>query len=487
MIHTNDLHGQLLPRKNGLGEVVGGFPAIAARIRRERAEAERAGDGFLLLDAGDFFQGTPEGDLTHGVLPLEVMNTLRYDAIEVGNHEFDQGQENLRALAAKSASPFLCANLYEEATGKRPDYVRPFLVLEVHGVQIGIVGLLTSGLKQVCLEKNTAGLVVRPEVEALPAAAAEARAAGAEVVFALTHCGHDVDQALASKFPDIPVIFGGHSHTAVPEGWREPSTGVLVCQNSGGGTAITRAVLEFDARTHRLIRTAAANLIPRDAEGKDAEAEAILARYAPEIEKVMSEPVCEVSAPLTREGEGSSALGNFVCDAMREAAGADIALHNRTGIRADLAAGTARLREMYQLSPFGNTIVVLELSGAEILELVDHMFDAPRMFLETSGLSVDFDATAPAGKRIVAAKVGGQPIQADRLYSVATNNFLARGGDGHEVFTRGRHKQDILVVLLDAQIAFARARSPLAPDTTQRLRPVIRQNLRTVHPARRAA
>ncbi|MEK7865989.1 MAG: bifunctional UDP-sugar hydrolase/5'-nucleotidase, partial [Planctomycetota bacterium] len=442
VIHTNDLHGQVLPRKNGLGEVVGGFSAIAARVRRERAEAERAGDGFLLLDAGDFFQGTPEGDLTHGVLPLEVMNSLRYDAIEVGNHEFDQGQENLRALAAKSASPFLCANLYEEATGKRPEYVRPFVVVEARGVRIGIVGLLTSGLKQVCLEKNTVGLVVRTEAEALVAAAAEARAAGAEVVVALTHCGYDVEQVLAAKVPDVPVIFGGHSHTSLPEGWREPSTGVLVCQNGGGGLSLTRAVLEFDSATHELLGAWAGHVIARDADGRDAEADAIQARYAPEIEKVMSEPVCEVSAAFTREGEGSSTLGNLVCDAMREAAGADIALHNRTGIRADLPAGTARLREMYQLSPFGNTIVTMELTGAEVLELVDGMFQEPRMFLETSGLAVDFDRMAPAGKRVVSASVGGEPIRADRAYKVATNNFLARGGDGHEVFTRGRNVRD---------------------------------------------
>lgn len=487
VVHTNDLHGQVLPRTNAAGESVGGFSALAARIRRERADAERAGDGFLLLDAGDFFQGTPEGDLTRGVLPLEVMNSLRYDAMTVGNHELDFGEDNLRALAARSTSPFLCANLYEEATGKRPDYVRPFLVVTVSGIRIGIVGLITSDLKRVCLEKNTAGLVVRPEAESLAAAAQEARAAGAEVVVGLTHCGHDAERLLAAKVPDVPVIFGGHSHTSLPEGWREPTTGVLVCQNPGGGMAITRAVLEFDPQTHAFLGAWAGHLIPREADGRDLEAEAIHARYAPEIEKVMSEPVCEVTAPITREGAGSSALGNLLCDAMREAVGAEIAFHNRTGIRADLPAGTARLRQMYQLSPFGNTIVTMELTGAEIVELVDHMFEAPRMFLETSGLAVEFDATAPAGKRILSASVGGKPIEAARRYRVATNNFLARGGDGHEVFTRGRNIRDTLVVLLDAQIAYAKARSPLAPDAAQRLRPVIRQNQRRVRMSRKAA
>ena len=500
MVHTNDLHGQVIPKKNAKGEEVGGFAALAALVRRERARAEAEGCGFLLLDAGDFYQGTPEGDLTHGVLPLEIMNLLRYDAMTLGNHEFDQGQTNLRVLAAKADCPFLCANVTETATGQTPDFARPFIVKEVSGVRIGIVGMVTSTLPTIALDRNVAGLSVAREEEALPKAAAAARAAGAEEVFLLDHCGFDVDQGLAARFPEVPVIFGGHSHTGLASGWREPKTGVLVTQNFSSGGSVTRTALEFDATTHRLLHAEATHLVPREADqqagpasqqagpasGKDAEAEAIIAKYVPEIEKVMGEPVCEVAEPLTRQGTGSSALGNLLTDAIRESSKAEIAFHNRTGIRSDLAKGTARMREMYQLSPFGNTIVTMDLTGAEVLELLDHMLSQPRMFLEASGLTAEIDASAAEGKRVLSATVGGKAIERERVYRVATNNFLAAGGDGHEVFKRGRNVRDTGDLVLDAQVALSKARAPLHANAEPRIRPVRKQDFRP-QPGRRKA
>lgn len=487
MIHTNDLHGQVIPKKNAKGEDVGGFAALAALVRRERARAESEGCGFLLLDAGDFYQGTPEGDLTHGVLPLEIMNLLRYDAMALGNHEFDQGQTNLRVLAAKADCPFLCANVTEAATGRTPDFARPFVVKEVSGLRIGIVGMVTSTLPTIALDRNVAGLAVATEEEALPKAAAAARVAGAEEVFLLDHCGFDVDQGLAERFPQVPVIFGGHSHTGLASGWREPKTGVLVTQNFASGASVTRATLEFDPATHRLVHAKAAHLLPRETDGRDAEAEAIIAKYVPEIEKVMGEPVCEVAEPLTRQGAGSSALGNLLADAIRESSKAEIAFHNRTGIRSDLAKGTARMREMYQLSPFGNTIVTMDLTGAEVLELLEHMLSQPRMFLEASGLTAEIDAGAAEGGRVLSVMVGGKAIERERVYRVATNNFLAAGGDGHEVFKRGRNVRDTGDLVLDAQVALSKSRSPLHAAADPRLRPVRKQDFRALPVRRKAA
>ncbi len=436
LLHTNDLHGQVYPIKGQ-----GGLAALSAHLKKLRAEESAKGARVFIVDCGDFFQGTPEGDLTEGRLLIDAFNEIGYDALCVGNHDFDFGPHIPAALAKRAKFPLLAANVLGEDE-RVPDYLRA--KVSFPDARVEFLGLLTSDMPTVTVERARVGLRFLFEKDALEKLLPECR----NRVVVLSHVGHEREMELAKSHP-VAAWIGGHSHKKIQE--RCGST--FYSQAGARGECI--GVVEIGETTAgRLEEVSAKN-------GEDPKMKEIVAQYAPEIDRIMNEPIGEIAEDCTREGEGSSLLGNWLCDLMRERAGAEIALHNRTGIRADLSKGTLRLRDLYQVSPFHNTLVTMKLTGREIVETLKRAQGPPVHWLEVSGIEFNLALTD--------VNVAGNPIEPDRTYRVVTNSFLAKGGDGFTAFPNGREWKDTRVDLLDVHKEAVRKGSPVRLTFAQRI------------------
>lgn len=484
LLHTNDLHGAVYPAEIRAkdGQVTGrrgGMTAVLAYVRKARVEARRNGDAFFLVDAGDFFQGTPEGDLPAGRLMVHLMNLAGYDLQEPGNHDFDQGPDNLVWLSRRARFPMICANVFrDDEKRSRPEWVRPWEIRTVQGVKIAFVGLITSDMPIVTTARARRGYLFQDEEAALLDTLPQLDVEEApDLKILVTHCGVERDKQVAADIPGLTLIVGGHSHTALEQPWIDPKTGTMVVQTGSSARCVGRVDLTVDL-DRKKVTALQSRLVPLNVDevGEDPDALALVAGFATDIDREMNVAVGSAAAEMTRQkGAVSSPLGNLLCDIMREAAGAQIAFHNRTGIRADLPPGPLRLRDMYKVSPFSNTLVTLELTGADVLALLEHaVSEETRYFLETAGLEARFDPTAAVGGRVKSASLRDgdrtMPIDPQAKYKVVTNSFLAKGGDGHGPFANGTDVKDTGINLLDAQVDYFRAHSPVAAPEEERIR-----------------
>jgi len=427
-------------------------------VRAARREAAEAKASFLLLDAGDIFQGTPIGNESRGEAVIEAMNTLDYDAMALGNHEFDYGVGNLVRLVRRAKFPVLAANV----SGIRE--VKPYVVLAPPRVpcRIAVIGLATTETPHITTEGATKGVRFSD-----PAAATRAvmKEVPADLYVVVSHLGRDGDLKLAADVPGIALIAGGHSHTPVAE----KVGGTLVIQTHSRGLSLARGDLTLD-RDGWKVRESAGRRIPVDplSAPADEAVQAVIGKYGKDLDAKLKEVVGELAAPAHRS-DGTA--GNWMADVIRGVGKAEIAFTNRGGIRCDLEKGPVTRADCYRLMPFENEVVAMDLTGAEIRELLDrHFGNASSPYrLEWSGIAVDVEGAAGA-YRVVAVDVQGKPLDGKRTYRVATNGFLATGGDGFRTFRGGKNIERTGVLIRDAMAADLLERSPVTPPAEARVR-----------------
>ena len=324
--HTNDVHGWIMPRpdKFQTDRLIGGAAALKSLISRDEGPK-------LVLDAGDWWQGTPEGSLTKGKDVVEVFNAVGYDAIVIGNHEYDAGSDNLRSLIAGLKAPVLSANTYG-ADGKRVPWVQASIVKEVAGVKIGIFGLTTTGMRRLAFPKNIAGLDFRREIDVAKEQVKELKKRGATVIVAVTHIGlendespnkYEGDKALAKAVDGIDVIVGGHSHTFLTRAIRAEN-GTLIVQAGNYLVKAGRTTLEIDPKTKAVIASSdeLVDLWP-DRVGEDPGIKAMVARQKEAVGKVFETVIATAPALMGREADRENAMGSWMADCYRETNGAD--------------------------------------------------------------------------------------------------------------------------------------------------------------------
>jgi len=480
ILHTNDIHGQALPRaheRRAPGARSGGFAALATLIRRERDAALAAGKAVLLLDAGDLFQGTPEGNLSRGRIVVDFMNEMGYDAVAIGNHEFDFGPAIPKSIAKNLKASFLGANVIDEATGTRVPWLKSHTFALIKGVNVLIVGLTTSGMKSVTAGGVTDGLRFDSEKKALAALlkSLNVNGKGRMLTILLSHCGVATDEAVAKAFPALDVIVGGHSHTAIEQPRHVGEGKTLVTQAGAKTYYLGRIDLTVDPKTQRVI-SSRGRLIPVEAEklSADPKAEAILRRYAPTIAKVMDAVLGEAKEDIRRSrGPQSSPMGNFLTDTMRAAGKTDVAFQNKGGIRSDIAKGKVRFRDVYEVSPFGNTLVTMRLTGDQIRRAMEICLATDHSFLEISGMSCRHDLRKKSGRRVLEIRIAGKPLELKKSYSVAVNSFLAAGGDKYSVFQEGSDRVDTHLKLRDLERQAVEKAKRLVPNREMRLKSVV--------------
>lgn len=431
VLHTNDVHGRVVSFDDGdLGENVGGYARRATIVQRIRAENPHT----LLLDAGDMFTGTALSAIFKGEPDVLAALLVGYDALAIGNHEFDFGQDVLKGYVDYLPIPMLGANIvYADGTPFAPGHV----VFEINGARVLVLGLVTTTTYTSTHPKNVVGLDFLDPV-ATTLKVMDEHAGEYDIFIVLSHLGLDVDIQLARRVSGIDAIIGGHTHTLVDKPLFVGDT--IIAQAGEWGRYLGRVDLEV---VDKRVVAAASSVIPvtGDVEPNPV-VEAMLQelygrRIAAEMERVVGySPVDLVRTPVGTVGDSN--IGNFVTDALLWDTGADIAVYNRSGIRADIPAGPLTIGELYSIEPFGNTVMTIELNQAQMISLFDHM--AARGGEQVAGATY---VVADGKARNIL--VDGEPL-ADRTYVVATIDFLASGGSRYTMLADGRNQRTYDVV-----------------------------------------
>ncbi|GMA17157.1 multifunctional 2',3'-cyclic-nucleotide 2'-phosphodiesterase/5'-nucleotidase/3'-nucleotidase (plasmid) [Deinococcus metallilatus] len=478
ILHSDDLHGHLDPVKVGQG-TYGGYARQTALVRKYAAQDPNP----LVLSGGDTFQGTLFYNVYQGLADVLFMNLQGYQAMAVGNHEFDNGPEALARFAQKAQFPLLAANLDVSQEARLKDLIKPYAVLNVAGQKVGVIGAVTPDLPLISSPGDNVKMLelmqsLRGSVQAL-------QAQGINKIILLSHLGYPLEQEVAKTVPGIDVIVGGHSHTLLGTFDNKdfpPSEGPYptVVQNPDGNKTLLVAAWEWGKVLGRIRVTFNDAGAVESYEGNPIVVSADLPEdpTAKRMIETLSVPIASLRAQVignTTQGlngnreivrKRESTMANVLADAALEAgqkAGAVIAFVNGGGVRASINPGPITFEEAITVQPFGNTLTVLDLTGAEIKQALEHgvatWSEGKGQFLHVSkGMSYTFDLSKPAGSRVTAVTLNGQPLDDSKTYTVAMNTFTATGGDGFDVFknTKGR-RLDTGTLDIDILVNYFRA------------------------------
>lgn len=430
IVHQNDFHGHL--ESFDFERVQrGGIARLAGLVDQLRAQY----DGRVLwLDGGDTWHGTTLANLWYGESVVDAFNVAGLDAMVLGNHEFNYEQDILRQRIAQAQFAVLSANTIFDTDGT--SIADPYVILDVDGLKVGVIGLTTPTTAWAASPINVRNLTFKDPIVVLNELLPEVRAQ-ADLVVLLTHLGHDEDQLIAEKVSGIDVIVGGHSHSLVPKPVVVGDTVIVQANEYGKYLGVLRLVVEdgriveHDGHLIEVTRNTSAH--PQVAQV----VEKWKANLAGELERVIGETAIHLEGQRSAVRTRQTNFGYLVADSMRSIAGTEIGWINGGAIRASIPAGKITVGDIYTALPFENTLVGIELSGATIREALDHSHIAYRQefggYLQLAGIEFSFDPNRPIGQRIFDVTVNGEPLDDDRIYTVATTDFLYHGGDAYDM------------------------------------------------------
>ncbi|MCD6412993.1 MAG: bifunctional metallophosphatase/5'-nucleotidase [Elusimicrobia bacterium] len=457
VIYTSDIHGHILPEKHydhstGKTFETGGFGSLQTFLEEVKVP-------YILLDAGDIFVGTPEGALSGGRAVIAVMNKLGYSAAACGNHELDYGIDEFGNISLFAGFPFLDANLvYRSGSGQIP-FISGYAVFNVGGVKVAVTAVIEEDLEKVISKEASSSIKAVSASQAVDKIL-KVSSRKSDVTVLLSGLGLENDLRLASAVSGIDVIAGGETHIALKKAKKVGKTFVVepgcFLQYVGridlwvGKDGVKR-------KKWRLVKLDADVYPPTDIVKK------ILPIYETEGYKKMTAVVGSASEWLLRRKGDSpeSPLGNLITDIMRYETSADFAFQNLYGIRNDIPPGKVRIKDLASVSPFGNTIITMRLTGRQIRQLLRQSATEEKGILQLSGLKMYFNSSLPKDRRLLNVIVNGEEIDGDKEFLVAANSFIAGGGDGFATFTEGKDIKDTGKKLLDAEIEYFRENSPV--------------------------
>ena len=491
ILHTNDFHDRFEPisgfdstcsaEDNAAGECFGGIARMITAITDARA---RAGENVLLLDAGDQFQGSLYFTQYGGALAAEFMNQLDYDAMAVGNHEFDNGPEGLAEFLDLVQFPVLSANIDVSQNNLLASRVPGSTVVEVAGERIGIISVLAEDTPETSSPGDT--VIFSPAADAAQAAVDALTADGVNKIILLTHVGLPADMRLAEAVTGVDLIIGGHSHTLLSN-TAENAAGpyptmandVPIVQAYAYGKYLGELSVTFDDDGN--VTEISGEPILLDASvAEDEAAVARMQELAQPLEEVRNRVVAESAAPIDGARETCRAvecqMGNLVADAMLARVadqGVQIAIQNGGGVRASIDAGEVTMGEVLTVLPFQNTLSTFQVTGATIIEALENgvsqMEEGAGRFPQVAGMSYTVDPAAEAGSRISEVMVAGAPIDEAATYSVVSNNYVRNGGDGYAMFVDAENAYDFGPDLADVVAEFLAAGGAYTPYTDGRI------------------
>jgi len=485
VLGTNDVHGALIaqPGRGGLAT----FSGYVAALRDARAVE---GGAVVLIDAGDMWQGTLESNLSEGSSVVDAYNALAYDAAAIGNHEFDFGpagplpipesgtddpQGSLKLRATEAGFPLLAANLIDTATGMPVAWpnVQPSTLVELAGVKVGIIGVMTKDALVTTIAANTVGLRTAPLAQTIIDEARELRAKGATLIIVAAHAGSqcenfdnpldlsscDLTGEIMQVANDLPPglvdhIFAGHVH----QGIAHVVNGISIASSYSNAHFFGRVDFTLDRATHDIQnrevfppQRICAFVFADGNECASADDEpgliavsryenrpivpntaviSIAERVAAQVEEKKAQKLgVHLDTAITLDGEPDTALGHLMVDAMLQSSDADVSLHNVSGgIRANLPAGDLTYGSVFKMFPFDNRVVILDLSGAQLRRVIAHQVPRQLRRAGISGMRVLVTCNKDAMKVSMTLDDGHDILDEDRI-KVVVNDFLVFGGD----------------------------------------------------------
>ncbi|MCA1439809.1 5'-nucleotidase C-terminal domain-containing protein [Ensifer sp. IC4062] len=502
ILHINDLHSRIesinkfdstcSAEDEGKNECFGGVARLKTLIDQKRQEL--TGKNMLLLNAGDNFQGSLFFTTYKGAAEAEFLNLMKFDAMTVGNHEFDESEDGLASFLDKVTFPVVTANVLPSYKSKIGDRIKPSIVLDVGGQKIGIVGAVANDTPE--LSSPGPDILIGEDIATITSAVEELKKQGVNKIIALTHVGYPRDLAAIAKIPDVDVVVGGHSHSLLsntdekaegpyptmvdnPGGYKVP-----VVQAGSYSKYLGDLVVTFD--DSGVVKSAKGDPILIDSSVKPDEA--VLARIkelAKPIEELRTKIIAKTEAPIDGSRENCRAkeceMGTLVADAMLDRVkdqGVTIAITNGGGLRASIDAGDVTMGEAITVLPFQNTLSTFQLKGADIRAALENglsqVEEGGGRFPQVAGLKYSFDRSKPTGSRLVSVEVKeGEtfaPLDPEKTYSLVSNNFMRGGGDGYDVFkAKGENAYDYGPGLETVLADYLAAHQPYKPYTDGRI------------------
>lgn len=457
IVYTNDLHAHVEPYKvpwiaDGKRDI-GGWANITTLVKQEKAK----NGATWFFDAGDYFTGPYISSLTKGKAIIDIMNTMQFDAVTMGNHEFDHGWDNTLLQLSQAKFPIVQGNIFYQNSNKA-FWDKPYTIIEKDGVKIGVIGLHgVFAFDDTVSAAMRVGIEARDEVKWLQRYIDELKDK-VDLTMALIHEGvparqssqgsTDVRRALdkdiqtAGQVKGLDILITGHAHVGTPEPIKVGNT--LILSTDSGGIDVGKLVLDYQEKPHQFtVKSFELKTLYADEWRTDPQTKQVIDGWNKKLNEMVQQTVAQSPVELTRAYGESSSLGNLAADALLLAAGKDVqaAMTNSGGIRSDIPAGAVSMGTVISAFPFPNDLVTMELTGKQLRSLMEHGAGLSNGVLQVSkGLEMKYDSGNPAGQRLVSLTLDGKPVDDAAVYRVATNSFLADGGDGFAAFAEGKQR-----------------------------------------------
>ena len=453
LIEITDFHGYL----QNSGKLNDGTVIIqprAAVIAKQLKDIKTTNPDTVILSGGDMFQGTPLSNVLKGQPVIAMMNNIGFDAMALGNHEYDWGIDTVidtrTATLKNSAIPVLAANVYDKTTGKPVSYVKPYVMLKKDGINIGVIGMVDNlEFPFIIMPLYIQNVDFKDPVPIVNTLAAQLRAQGAKVVIVVAHMGavtgasgvstgHLID--FANKVTGVDAIFGGHTHTIVTTKVKGIPVGVANCYSQGFLDLKLTVNPDGKVTTGDMTYYNSENLYNVASPMVDPEVQAIVVQanqaVGPKFNEIIGNAATELTRSQSAQPYADSALGNWVAEVTRKTANADFGFANNGGLRIDIPKGNITVGEMFQLMPFDNTIITVKMTGEQLKILLEQAVQNNGRGIQVAGLSFIYDPTQPNFKRVIKiTKSDGSLLAPNASYLVATNNYMGTGGDDFAEFT----------------------------------------------------
>ena len=446
ILHTNDFHSAFDPIPaywlKGSPKL-GGAAQLTTMINQIRSKEKNC----FLFDAGDMFTGMLS-NVSEGEILMEMMMSMKYDAMGIGNHEFDYGSKNFTKQMNRVPFPVLGDNIFYKGTNIA--YSRPYTIIEKNGIRLGVIGIIGLDAFSVLWQEGSADLEFRDPVPITKKIVEELKPQ-VDLIVVIAHQGKtgpqqtdaearpevqrnfDEDIRFCKEVPGIDVYVGGHAHRGIEIPYKEPTNGAIIVQTYGYGTRL--GYLKVKIQDGKIVSYKGELLkVWSDKYKPDSSVLAKINAYKKKSEQEIGQPLGTFKTRLVRDYHRESSLGCFIADVIREAGKADIGIENAGGLRADIPEGTVTNGHVLDAVPFFNKLSVLQMTGKQIKEVLEQGFSLERGMVQVSGLTAWYDMSKPIGQRLIQLNIGPEPVQDEKIYTVATNSFVAEGGDLYMTF-----------------------------------------------------
>jgi 5'-nucleotidase len=465
ILHNNDLHAHIEPTMIAK-KPYGGYARIATLLKKYRASDPNP----IYLNAGDTFQGTIYFNVYEGLADVAILNAMGLQAMALGNHEFDRGPKPLATFIQNATFPVLSSNLAFSDSEPLKSMVLPYTVLTVSDEKVGVVGATVEDLANI----SSPGPTVSQSnlLSSVQKSVDELTKQGVNKIILLSHIGYQEDIQLAKKLRNVDVIIGGHSHSPLGTpsitGWPKPagpyptivpdSTGrnVYIAQSWEWGKVFGRMKVDFDDQG-QVVRVTDAEAIPVDASVPE---DPVIKSLVTALHAPIAAQANSVVGSTPVELPQQSLMGYVLADAMLAAtkkSGAVVAFTNAGGVRGGIPAGPITYGQAISVAPFSNTLVLLDLKGSELVDILK------------AGILIPSQGFRYSRSGAVSPSLNGAPLESEKVYRCCFNSFIANGGDSmFGVRDSKGARSDTGIVDIDALTEYLRQNNPVKVDPTSR-------------------